>query len=128
MGATVLRCSGLPRALCRYPAMARAVRGRCSRRAVLLLGGMPTFTDASLVAAGSGFLLWALLATEAGPRRRTWVGLAGFLALEAATFVRYTNLVILACAVVTVLVAWRLRAVTLPSGALGWWLSSVAAF
>jgi hypothetical protein len=89
---------------------------------------MPTFTDASLVAAGSGFLLWALLATEAGSRRRTWVGLAGFLALEAATFVRYTNLVILVCAVATVLVARRLRAVTLPSRALWWWLSSVAAF
>jgi hypothetical protein len=89
---------------------------------------MPTFTDASLVAAGCGFLLWALLASEAVSRRRTCSGLAGFLALEAATFVRYTNLVILGCAVVTVLLAWRLRAVTLPSGALWWWLSSVAAF
>ena len=110
---------------------AAAVGLYCSSGAALAFAWrdyMPTFTDASLVAAGSGFLLWALLATEAGPRRRTWVGLAGFLALEAATFVRYTNLVILACAVVTVLVAWRLRAVTLPSGALGWWLSSVAAF
>ena len=34
---------------------------------------------------------------------------------------------ILACAVVTVLVAWR-RGVTLPSSSLWWWLSSVAAF
>ena len=42
---------------------------------------MPTFTDASLIAAGSGLLLWTLLATEAPPRRRTWVGLAGFAAL-----------------------------------------------
>ena len=32
---------------------------------------MPTFTDASLVAAGSGLLLWAVLATEARLRRRT---------------------------------------------------------
>src|SRR5216110_3300314 len=41
---------------------------------------MPTFTDASLIAAGSGFLLWALLASEARPRRRTWAGLAAFAA------------------------------------------------
>src|SRR5437588_1976449 len=45
---------------------------------------MPTFTDASLIAAGSGTLLWALLAADAGSRRRAWVGLAGFLALEIA--------------------------------------------
>ena len=110
---------------------AAAVGLYCSSGAALAFAWrdyMPTFTDASLVAAGAGFLLWALLATEAGSRRRTWVGLAGLLALEAATFVRYTNLVILACAVVTLLVAWRLRAVALPSGALWWWLSSVAAF
>ena len=43
---------------------------------------MPTFTDASLIAAGSGALLWSMLATEASPRRRTWVGLAGFVAIE----------------------------------------------
>ena len=71
---------------------------------------MPTFTDASLVAAGSGMLLWAVLATQASHRRRTWAGLAAFAAIEIATFVRYTNIVILGCAVVAVIVAWRLRA------------------
>ncbi len=40
--------------------------------------------------------------------RRTWVGLAGFAALEIATFVRYTDVAILGCAVVAVFVAWRL--------------------
>jgi hypothetical protein len=89
---------------------------------------MPTFTDASLVAAGSGALLWALLATEASSGRRTWAGLAGFLAIEIATFVRYTDIVILGCAVVAVLVAWRLRAARLPLRALCWWLASVAVF
>jgi hypothetical protein len=89
---------------------------------------MPTFTDASLIAAGSGALLWALLATEASSRRRTWAGLAGFLALEIATFVRYTNVVILGCAVVAVIVAWRLRAATLPLRTLCWWLASVGVF
>ena len=89
---------------------------------------MPTFTDASLIAAGSGLLLWAVLAIEASARRRTWVGLAGFAAIEIATFVRYTNIVILGCAVVAVVLAWRLRAAGLPLQTLCWWLASVAAF
>lgn len=89
---------------------------------------MPTFTDASLVAAGSGMLLWALLATEAGAPRRTWVGLAGFAAIEIATFVRYTNVVILGCAVVAALAAWRFKAAELPRRTLCWWLGSVAFF
>ena len=89
---------------------------------------MPTFTDASLIAAGSGALLWAVLATEASSRRRTWAGLAGFVAIEIATFVRYTNIVILGCAVVTVIAAWRLRAARLPLRTLCWWLASVAVF
>jgi hypothetical protein len=37
---------------------------------------------------GTGALLWALLADEAAARRRTWTGLLGFLAIEAAVFVR----------------------------------------
>ena len=69
-----------------------------------------------------------MLATEASSRRRTWVGLAGFVALELATFVRYTNIVILGCAVVAVVVAWRLRAARLPLRTLCWWLASVAVF
>jgi hypothetical protein len=89
---------------------------------------MPTFTDASLIAAGSGALLWAVLATEATSRRRTWAGLAGFAAIEIATFVRYTDIVILGCAVVAVIVAWRLSAARLPAHTLGWWLGSVAVF
>ena len=87
---------------------------------------MPTFTDASLIAAGTGALLWAVLAAEATARRRTWTGLAGFAALEAAVFVRYTDIVVLGCAVVAVMAAWKLRAV--PAAALGWWLGSVAVF
>jgi hypothetical protein len=89
---------------------------------------MPTFTDASLVAAGSGLLLWAVLAIEVSSRRRTWAGLAGFAAIELATFVRYTDIVILGCAVVAVIVAWRLRAARLPLRSLCWWLASVAVF
>jgi hypothetical protein len=89
---------------------------------------MPTFTDASLVAAGTGVLLWSLLATEASSRRRTWAGLAGFLAIELATFVRYTNIVILGCAVVAAIAARRTRTARLPLRTLCWWLASVAVF
>ncbi len=101
----------------------------CSSGAALLFAWrdyMPTFTDAALIAAGTGGLLWAVLAAEATARRRTWAGLAGFAALEAAVFVRYTDIVVLGCAVVAVVAASRLRAV--PAAALGWWLGSVAVF
>ena len=129
-----LACLGLfigaRRWLGRFGGLA-AVGLYCSSGAALAFAWrdhMPTFTDASLIAAGSGALLWAMLATEAPARRRTWVGLAGFIALELATFVRYTNIVILGCAVVTVVVAWRLRATRLPLRTLCWWLVSVTIF
>jgi hypothetical protein len=72
-----------------------------------------------------------VLAAEASAGRRTWVGLLGFIALEAAVFVRYTDIVVLGCAVVVVVAAaywgngWR-RPARLPAAALGWWLGSVA--
>jgi hypothetical protein len=129
-----LACLGLfigsRRWLGRFGGLA-AVGLYCSSGAALAFAWrdyMPTFTDASLIAAGSGALLWAMLATDTSSRRRTWIGLAGFLALEIATFVRYTNIVILGCAVVAVVVAWWLRAVRLPLRTLCWWLASVAAF
>jgi hypothetical protein len=129
-----LACLGLfigaRRWLGRFGGLA-AVGLYCSSGAALAFAWrdyMPTFTEASLIAAGSGALLWAMLATEASSRRRTWAGLAGFLAIEIATFVRYTNIVILGCAVVAVIVAWRLRAVRLPLRTLCWWLASVAVF
>jgi len=103
----------------------------CSSGAALLFAWrdyMPTFTDASLIAAGTGVLLWTVLAEEAPVRRRTWIGLLGFVAIEAAVFVRYTDVVVLGCAVAAVLVArWR-RPASVPRGALRWWLGSVALF
>ena len=129
-----LACLGLfigaRRWLGRFGGLA-AVGLYCSSGAALLFAWreyMPTFTDASLIAAGSGILLWALLAAEARSRRRIWAGLAGFAAIEAATFARYTDIVVLGCAVVTVIVAWWLRATRLPLSTLGWWLASVAVF
>lgn len=114
------RCGGLA-----------AVGLYCSSGAALLFAWreyMPTFTDASLIAAGTGILLWALLAAEASSRERTWAGLAGFAAIEIATFARYTDIVVLGCAVVTAILAWRLRSARLPLCTLGWWLASVAVF
>src|SRR6185312_5065986 len=61
-------------------------------------------------------------------RRRTWAGLGGFLALELATFVRYTNIVILGSAVLAVVIAWWLQAARLRRRTLCCWLASVAAF
>jgi hypothetical protein len=101
----------------------------CSSGAALLFGWreyMPTFTDASLIAAGTGALLWSVLAVESRSLRRVAVGLAGFVALEAATFARYTDFVVLGCALIAVLIAWRLPAVRLRRGALWWWLGSAA--
>jgi hypothetical protein len=130
----LLACTGLfigaRRWLGRFGGLA-AIGLYCSSGAALAFAWrdyMPTFTDASLVAAGSGLLLWALLATDADWRRRGWVGLLAFTALELATFVRYTNIVILGCAVLAASVAWWSRAVRLPFRALCWWLASVAVF
>jgi hypothetical protein len=130
----LLACLGLfigaRRWLGRFGGLA-AVGLYCSSGAALAFAWrdyMPTFTDASLIAAGSGLLLWSLLATEASSRRRTSAGLAGFVAIEIATFARYTNIVILGCAVVAVVAAWRLRTAGLPLYTLCWWLASVALF
>ncbi len=103
----------------------------CSSGAAMLFAWrdyMPTFTDAALIAAGTGTLVWAVLAVEASQARRTWAGLAAFVALEAAAFTRYTDIVVLGCAALTVLVVWRRRAARLPGSAVAWWLGSAAVF
>ncbi len=84
---------------------------------------MPTFTDASLIAAGTGALLWVMLATDAATRRRTVVGLLAFLALESAVAIRYTNVVVLVVALAAV--ALGRPAARLPWRSLAWWLGSV---
>jgi hypothetical protein len=110
---------------------AAAVGLFCSSGAALLFAWrayMPTFTEAALIAAGSGALLWAIVAEDAPARRRTATGLLGFLAVEAAVFVRYTNFIVLGCAVAAVLLARWLRAASIPPGALRWWLGSATLF
>ena len=101
----------------------------CSSGSALLFAWrdyLPTFTEAALIAAGSGALLWAMLAEDASARRRTATGLLGFLAAEAAVFVRYTNIIVLGCALAAVLLARWLRPASIPRGALRWWLGSAA--
>ena len=122
--------AGARRWLGRFGGLA-AVGLYCSSGAAMLWGWrdyMPAFTDASLIAAGTGALLWAVLAVEARPRWRTVAGLAGFVALEAAVLTRYTDIVVLGCAVIAVVAAWRARAARRRPAALGWWLGSVAVF
>ncbi len=73
---------------------------------------METFTDASLVAAGAGALLWALLAGDAAQHRRRLVGIAGFVALALATWSRYTDAIAFAVAIGAVAVFGRRAGIT----------------
>ena len=110
---------------------AAAVGLFCTSGAALLFAWrdyMPTFTEAGLIAAGTGALLWTLLATEASARRRTWTGLLGFVAIEAAVFSRYSNVAVLGCAVLAVLALRLRRPEILPRRALWWWLGSAVLF
>jgi hypothetical protein len=129
----LLGCAGLyvgaRRWLRRRFAGATAVALYCSSGAAALFAWrdyLPTFTDAALIAAGTGTLLWAVLADDARPRRRIIAGLLAFAALDAATLARYTDILVLAAAVLAVVAARLLRSI--PAAALWWWLGSVAAF
>jgi hypothetical protein len=129
----LLGCAGLylgaRRWLRRRFAGATTVALYCSSGAAALFAWrdyLPTFTDASLIAAGTGALLWAVLADDARPRRRIIAGLLAFAALDAATLARYTDILVLAAAILAVVAARLLRSI--PAAALWWWLGSVAAF
>ncbi|MFN8158611.1 MAG: hypothetical protein U0R68_14435 [Candidatus Nanopelagicales bacterium] len=85
---------------------------------------MPTFTDAALVAAGTGGLLWALLATDRTARARVVGGSLAVLAFDLAVLARYTNIVVLVVAVVAVLATYRRAGLAFRHVA--WWLGLVA--
>lgn len=111
------------------PAGAVAVGLFCSCDVAMVLAWQDywsAFTDAALVATGTGLLLWAVLADEAADRRRTWLGLLGFLAIEAAVFARYTNIAVLGCAVIAVIALGWFRPGNLPRAAPRLWLGSAA--
>ena len=85
-----------------------------------------SFTDAALVATGAGALLWTFLAENTLSRRRTVAGLMGFVALEAAVFMRYTDIVMLLVAAVAA--ALLFRKAHIPARSLPCWYGSVALF
>jgi hypothetical protein len=87
---------------------------------------METFSDASLVAAGAGALLWTLLATDVTHRQRCLVGLGGLIALDAATFTRYTDVIALAVAVIAIVLFARPLGITWRT--LQMWATSVVLF
>ena len=101
---------------------AAAVGLYCSSGAAILFAWrdyMPTFTEASLIAAGTGALLWVV--QDLG--RAGWLRGAGGSHVQPVHQHR-----VLSCAVIAVLVAWRLRAGRLPGSAVAWWLASVGVF
>jgi hypothetical protein len=68
---------------------------------------MPTFTDASLIAGAAGILLGVLLSTHDSQSRRLFFGLLGFLALDGAVLIRYTDVTVLIVAVIAVIALYR---------------------
>ena len=87
---------------------------------------MPTFTDASLIAAAAGLLLGVLLARDEPRRQRFVLGALAFVALDGAVFVRYTDGVELVVALVAVFAFARVCALTKTMVA--GWVALVAAF
>ena len=87
---------------------------------------MPSFTDASLIAAGFGTLLYVACSSRLSSPRRTVLGLIAFLALESAVFIRYTNIVELAVAIVAVVVLHKTAKLSWKSVLV--WLTSVGVF
>jgi hypothetical protein len=80
---------------------------------------MPTFTDTSLIAGAAGVLLGVLLAHDDPPRKRFFLGALAFLALDGATFIRYTDVIVLIVALVTAIALARVCRVGLAT-LLGW--------
>jgi hypothetical protein len=95
-----------------------AVGAYCSSAVAMVMAWrstMPTFTDASLVAAGLGALVWAVVALDRSSRTRTIVGALAFFSFGLAVFVRYTNIAVLAVAA-----AFALFVCLRPRWRLGW--------
>ena len=101
-----------------------AIGAYCSTALAMVMAWrstMPTFTDASLVAVGLGLLIWSVVALDRSHRARSIVGALAFLTFGLATFVRYTNIVVLGVAALFALAVclrpkWKLGLSTLI-----WW-------
>lgn len=87
---------------------------------------MPTFTDASLIAAAAGLLLGVLLSTDLELRRRFVLGALAFLALDGAVFIRYTDVVELIVAFAAVVIFARRCGLTATM--IAGWTAIIVAF
>ena len=87
---------------------------------------MPTFTDASFVAAGAGAVLWAMISLDASDKRRTIIGLLGFFCIEIAVSMRYTDVVMLIVAVAAILIGYK--PAKLRRSLVAMWMGSVLLF
>ena len=95
-----------------------AVGAYCSTGLAMVMAWrstMPTFTDASLIAAGLGLLIWSVVALDRSRRLRTIVGALAFFSFGLAVSVRYTSAAVLGVAAVFALIVC-LR----PKWKLGW--------
>ena len=94
---------------------------------------MPTFTDASLIAAAFGALLYVGCTLMMSERKKTLVGLAAFVALESAVFIRYTDalelvVVIIATLALKKVASWSWRSVAIWMGSVVVFICTVLAF
>jgi len=95
-----------------------AVAAYCSTALAMVMAWrstMPTFTDASLIAAGLGLLLWSVVALDRSHRIRTIMGALAFFSFGLAVSVRYTSAAVLGVAAIFALIVC-LR----PKWKLGW--------
>ena len=95
-----------------------AVGAYCSTALAMVMAWrstMPTFTDASLIAAGLGLLVWSVVALDRSRRIRTIVGALAFFSLGLAVSVRYTSAAVLGVAAV-----FALTVCLRPKWKLGW--------
>jgi len=95
-----------------------AVGAYCSTALAMVMAWrstMPSFADASLIAAGLGLLIWSVVALDRSRRIRTIVGALAFFSFGLAVSVRYTSAAVLGVAAVFALIVC-LR----PKWKLGW--------
>ena len=94
---------------------------------------MPTFTDASLIAAAFGTLVYVGCTPSLSERKKTLLGLAAFVALESSAFIRYTDalelgVVIIATISLKRVASWSWRSVAIWMGSVMVFVCAVLAF
>ena len=101
-----------------------AVGAYCSTALAMVMAWrstMPTFTDASLIAAGLGLLIWSVVALDRSRRIRTIVGALAFFSFGLAVSVRYTSAAVLGVAAVFALIVCLRSKWKLGWSTLVWW-------